>query len=318
MRNLQTNNNKAILIAGLTASGKSQLALNVARHYNAQGNKTQKAVIINADSMQVYEDLRILTARPSAEEEAREPHYLYGFVPPSRRFSVGAWLEAVESLLRRTEMQNKILIFVGGTGLYFRALLGGLAEIPPIGADVRAQGQQILEQQGLSALYADLQAADSEGAAKLEPNDSQRILRAWEVLRQTGKPLHYWQMSAKPPLIDSAQALKLALLPPREEINARINARVDAMAEEGAAKEVAALLAQKLDPELPAMKAAGARAFAAYINGDTDLQTAIHKTQQETRQYAKRQRTWFSHQLAPDWQIFSSAAQAWEWLLPHL
>jgi len=301
---------KAILIAGLTASGKSQLALDIAGRLNAAARgQGGGAVIINADSMQVYEGLRILTARPSAADEAKAPHYLYGFVPPETRFSVGAWLAAVAELLLAPELAGKTPIFVGGTGLYFRALLGGLADMPPISAAVRAEGQALLAR-GLPALYAVLAAADAQGAAALNHADTQRILRAWEVWRQTGRPLAEWQKNQPKPLINADEAVKMALLPPREQIYACINQRVDKMIEQGAAAEVAALNARGLDPQLPVMKAAGRAAFAAYLAGETNLAAAAARTKQETRNYAKRQRTWFSRQLDSDWQIYDSAAAA--------
>jgi len=259
--------------------------------------------------MQVYDRLRILTARPSEQDEARAPHYLYGCIPAARRFSVGAWLAAAAELLLAPDLAGKTRIFVGGTGLYFRALLHGLAEIPPISAAVRAEGQALLTQ-GLPALYAALQRADAQGAAVLNPGDSQRILRAWEVWRQTGRPLNDWQKSRQKPLINGTEAVKIALLPPREQIYARINQRVDNMLAEGVLEEVAALSARGLDSELPLMKAAGRAALSAYLAGEMERDAAIAKVKQETRNYAKRQRTWFSRQLGADWQMFSDAAAA--------
>ncbi|KAA6204903.1 MAG: tRNA (adenosine(37)-N6)-dimethylallyltransferase MiaA [Candidatus Tokpelaia sp.] len=299
-----------ILIAGLTASGKSQLALDIARSMNAGKGRAQEAVIINADSMQVYDGLRVLTARPPAADLAQAPHYLYGFVDAACRFSAGAWLKAVEKLLQQPEMQGKTCIFVGGTGLYFHALLGGLAEIPPISAAVRQKGQNLLAEKGVAGLYAALQSSDSMMAARLSPQDSQRIMRAWEVWEETGKSLGHWQSETNPPLIQAEKARKLVLLPPQAAIYAQINARVDKMVEQGAPAEVKALRARRLDPQLPLMKAAGVREFYAYLDGETDLPAAIDKTKQATRHYAKRQRTWFSRRLSLDWQVFVSAAAA--------
>lgn len=302
---------KIILIAGLTASGKSQLALDMACRINAAASgANQGALIINADSMQVYDGLRVLTARPSEDDERQAPHCLYGFVPPSQRFSVGAWLVAVRDLLACPETAAKTLIFVGGTGLYFRALLSGLAEIPKISDSVRAEGQALLAK-GLPALYAALQAADPRGALLLNPKDTQRILRSWEVWRQTGKVLSEWQKTGSAPLIAADKAVKIALLPAREEIYRRIDSRVEAMMAAGAAEEVKRLSALRLDPQLPVMKAAGVPALCAYWAGRIDLAEAAEKTKQETRNYAKRQRTWFTRQLGKDWAVYDNAGAAW-------
>ena len=303
-------NNKTILIAGLTASGKSQLALDIARSMNAGKGGAQEAVIINADSMQVYDGLCVLTARPPATDLAQTPHYLYGFVDPACRFSTGAWLKAVEKLLQQPELDNKTCIFVGGTGLYFHALLGGLAEIPPISAAVRQKGQNLLAEKGVAGLYAALQSSDSVMATRLAPQDGQRLMRAWEVMEETGKSLLYWQSQRTRLLLPAAKLQKLVLLPPPGAIYARINERVDKMVEQGALAEVEALRARRLDPHLPAMKAAGMREFCAYLDGEIDLLAAIDKTKQATRHYAKRQRTWFSRRLSADWQVFAAAAAA--------
>lgn len=332
--------NETILIAGLTASGKSQLALDIACRINAdkaraggaafKGAAPERAktapagkpfkgaappagaVIINADSMQVYDGLPVLTASPSAADQAKAPHYLYGCVDAACRFSVGAWLQAVKKLLQQPELSGKTCIFVGGTGLYFQALLGGLAEIPPISAAVRQKGQNLLAEQGLPGLYSALQKSDKAMAAKLPPQDSQRLLRAWEVMAETGKSLSYWQSRPAKPLLPADKVQKLVLLPPPAAIYARINDRVAKMVEQGAAAEVAALRARRLDPQLPLMKAAGVREFGAYLDGEISLAAAIDKTRQATRHYAKRQRTWFSRRLGCDWQVFTEASIARE------
>lgn len=325
----KSRQNKIILIAGLTASGKSQLALDIAASLRQRGGDSScgnavpagEAVIINADSMQVYEGLSILTARPQKADLAQAQHYLYGFVAPACRFSVGAWLKAVENLLQQPQLADKTLIFVGGTGLYFHALLHGLAETPPIGSAVRQKGEILLSKQGLPALYADLAEHDPLMAAKLHPQDRLRIVRAWEVWQQTGKSLEYWHkqktQNTLPHLLRQAMQAnklqKIALLPPRELIYARINARVDKMVEQNVLAEVEVLRKYRLDPQLPIMKASGLPAFCAYLDGKMDLSAAIEKAKQETRHYAKRQRTWFSRQLSSDWQVVASPENAMQY-----
>jgi len=286
-----------ILIAGPTASGKSRLA--------ARLGMTTNSVIINADSMQVYDVLHILTARPKPQDIQKLPHYLYGFVPPSQSFSTGLWLKAVHELLATSELQNRNLIFVGGTGLYFRALGGGLAEIPPIPTDIRDALRQHLQDKGTQKLYEELQRKDKVAAARIKPQDGQRIIRALEVLAATGRPLHDWQQQKSAPLIDMYRAQKILLLPERATLYQHIERRFDEMLAQGALDEVRALMTLKIDASMPAMKAIGVRELAEVLDGNWSIEQAAERAKITTRHYAKRQMTWFSTQFATDWQIFS-------------
>jgi tRNA dimethylallyltransferase len=281
---------KAVLIAGPTASGKSALALRLA--------ETQNGVIINTDSMQVYCDLRVLTARPSLAEEARAPHRLYGTVDAAQNFSAGAWLDAAAAALAEARALRRRPIFIGGTGLYFKALTRGLAAVPPIAPEIREAVRQRLEQDGVAALHAELARRDPEGAARLNVADRVRVARALEVLEGTGKPLAAWHGQALPPLLPPHQVgAALFLAPERETLYARIDARFAAMLEAGALDEVAALRARGLDPLLPAMKAHGVPALIRHLGGELSLPEAAAIGCADTRHYAKRQFTWFRHQL---------------------
>ncbi len=283
----------ATLIAGPTASGKSLLALEIARLTGAQ--------IVNADSMQVYGVLRVLTARPSAAEEAGQPHHLYGHVPPSVAHSAGQWLREVTDLVAGAAAGGGRFVFVGGTGLYFRALTGGLSEVPPVPPAIREGWRTRLASEGAAALHALLSARDAEAAARIGHADGQRIIRALEVLEATGRPIGHWQAMRGPSLIDPATARCLVIAPDRALLRARIDARFDAMVEAGALEEVRALLALGLDPALPAMKAIGVPELAGHLLGSTTLEAALERAKAATRQYAKRQETWFRHQLGPEW-----------------
>ena len=279
-----------MLIAGPTASGKSALALRLA--------ETQNGVIINTDSMQVYRDLRVLTARPSLEEEARAPHRLYGTVDAAQNFSAGAWLDAAAVALAEARAQRRRPIFIGGTGLYFKALTRGLAAVPPIAPEIREAVRQRLEQGGVAALHAELTRRDPEGAARLNVADRVRVARALEVLEGTGKPLAAWHGEALPPLLPAHEVgAALFLAPERSALYARIDARFAAMLEAGALDEVAALHARRLDPLLPAMKAHGVPALIRHLDGELSLSEAAAIGCADTRHYAKRQFTWFRHQL---------------------
>ncbi|TAH64656.1 MAG: tRNA (adenosine(37)-N6)-dimethylallyltransferase MiaA [Rhodopseudomonas palustris] len=281
---------KAVLIAGPTASGKSALALRLA--------ETEGGVIINTDSMQVYRDLRVLTARPSKEEEARAPHRLYGTVDAAQNFSAGAWLDAAAAALAEARAQRRRPIFIGGTGLYFKALTRGLAAVPPIAPAIREAVRQRLEQDGVAALHAELARRDPEGAARLNVADRVRVARALEVLEGTGKPLAAWHGEALPPLLPVHEVgAALFLAPERSALYARIDARFAAMLEAGALDEVAALRARRLDPLLPAMKAHGVPALIRHLDGELSLSEAAAIGCADTRHYAKRQFTWFRHQL---------------------
>jgi tRNA dimethylallyltransferase len=283
---------KAILIAGPTASGKSALALALAERIGG--------AIINADSMQVYRDLRILTARPTPEEEARVPYFLYGHVDAAEDYSVGRWLADVAGALAAAQDARRLPILVGGTGLYFKALTHGLSAIPPVSREVRERVRG--EAEGIAApdLHARLARDDPRTAAALRPSDRQRIIRALEVFAATGRPLAEWREKPGVPLIAGADAVPVFLAVDRSELHRRIDARFDAMLQTGALGEVRALAARKLDPRLPAMKAHGVPWLMRHLAGEISLAQAAAGGKADTRRYAKRQDTWFRHQL-PGW-----------------
>jgi tRNA dimethylallyltransferase len=255
------------------------------------------AEIVNADSMQLYRDLRVLSARPGPEDEARAPHHLFGTVDAADGWSVGKWLRAAEGLLTRLSEAHRPVILVGGTGLYFRALTKGLAHVPPVAAEFRRAAEADFDLMGESAFRGRLGAYDPAAAARISEGDRQRLVRAWEVYAATGTPLSDWQQTGQPVLASHAWRA-VALEPPRDRLYARIDARLEEMVQDGAAAEVAALVARNLDPDLPAMKAVGVREFAAYVRGETSLQAAIAAAQRESRRYAKRQLTWMRGQMA--------------------
>src|SRR3954447_2535400 len=234
-----------LLIAGPTASGKSGLALALAREIGG--------AIINADSMQVYRDLRVITARPTPGEEASAPHRLYGHVDAAENYSVGRWLADVAPVLKEVRAAGRVPILVGGTGLYFKALTQGLSSVPPISDEIRTCVRARMQAEGPAALHAELVRLDP--STQLKPGDRTRIARALEVLEATGRPLAEWHREGLPPLIDAADAVKVFVAPDRPELRRRIDARFDAMLRAGALEEVRALAARKLDPLLPAMKA---------------------------------------------------------------
>ncbi len=257
-------------------------------------------MIINADSMQVYRDLRIITARPSPEEEARVPHMLYGHVDAALDYSVGRYVTEAAEALARAGRLGKLPILVGGTGLYFKALTRGLAAIPPIPAPVRKAVRERLAAEGPQALHAELAKADPSTADRLKTTDRQRIARALEVVLATGRALSAWHEQQAAPLLDPAQIVKLFVSPERAELYTRIDARFDAMLQAGALDEVARLAARQLDPQLPAMKAHGVPWLIQHVQGRITLQEASRQAKLDVRHYAKRQYTWFRHQLA-DW-----------------
>jgi tRNA dimethylallyltransferase len=279
----------AVLIAGPTASGKSALALELAE---ATGG-----VIINADSMQVYRDLRIITARPSPDEEARVPHRLYGHVDAAVNCSAGHWVTDAAVALAEARAQRRLPIFAGGSGLYFKALTRGLSAVPPVAASIRESVRARLERNGVEALHAELSARDPASAARLKPRDRARIARALEVIEATGRSLTDWHRDGLPPLLPSGQFSAVFLAPERDALYARIDARYEAMLAAGALEEVARLGARQLDPLLPAMKAHGVPALLSHLNGEITLQQAAEIGRADTRHYAKRQFTWFRHQL---------------------
>ncbi|QDP21484.1 tRNA (adenosine(37)-N6)-dimethylallyltransferase MiaA [Bradyrhizobium cosmicum] len=280
---------KAVLIAGPTASGKSALALELA--LSAGG------AIINADSMQVYRDLRIITARPTPADEALVPHHLYGHVDAAVNFSAGAWVSDAAKALEAAQAEGRLPIFIGGTGLYFKALTAGLSVVPPIPAEVREDVRARLERNGVEALHAELAIRDPRAAERLNLRDRTRIARALEVIEATGRSLLDWHQEGQPPLLPKDSFRAVFLAPERDELYARIDARFDAMLGAGALNEVARLAARHLDPLLPAMKAHGVPALIRHLRGELSLEDAAAIGRADTRHYAKRQFTWFRHQL---------------------
>jgi tRNA dimethylallyltransferase len=291
------------LIAGPTASGKSALALRLAAATGAE--------IVNADSMQLYADLRLITARPSADEEAQAPHHLFGTVDGADGWSVGRWLSAATETLTEVGARGRATVVVGGTGLYFRALTHGLAEVPKVPAEVRRQAEADYQALGEDAFRARLAGADPAAAARIAPGDRQRLSRAWEVFAATDLALSDWQATGEPALAPGTWRA-VALEPPRAALYARCDARLAAMVAAGALEEVRALAARGLDPALPIMKAVGVREFAACLRGETELPAALSATQQQTRNYAKRQTTWMRGQMA-DWPRLTEADADSQW-----
>ncbi|SMC57357.1 tRNA dimethylallyltransferase [Rhizobium sp. RU36D] len=284
----------AILITGPTASGKSALALSLARQYDG--------VVINADSMQVYGVLRVLTARPSQDEMDGVPHHLYGHVDPRRSYSTGEWLREISSLLAELKAQRRMPVIVGGTGLYFKALTGGLSDMPEIPAEIREHWRSRLLAEGATDLHAILAERDPDIAARLAVEDGQRIIRALEVLEATGQSISAFQGKAGPVVVDPLKARKIVVLPERSLLHDRINRRFAKMLDEGAVEEVEALLALNLAPEMPAMKAIGVSQIAAMLQGSLSKAEVIALSSAATRQYAKRQMTWFRNQMDETWE----------------
>ncbi|MBZ9846673.1 tRNA (adenosine(37)-N6)-dimethylallyltransferase MiaA [Mesorhizobium sp. CA14] len=284
----------AILIAGPTASGKSALALDLAERNGG--------VIVNTDSMQGYSVLDVLTARPSAAEMARAPHFLYGHVHPSTAYSTGAWLRDVTRLIDDGVLWGRPVVFVGGTGLYFRALAEGISDMPDIPVAVRERWRYEFKEQGAERLHRLLMHEDSAMAMQLRPTDGQRIVRALEVLDASGRSILEWQATRGRPLIDRDSARFLVIEPDRQQLVLRIETRFDQMLDKGALDEVRQLIALDLDPDLPAMKAIGVRELQAAMAGQSSFPEAIERAKIATRQYAKRQSTWFRHQLGAEWR----------------
>ncbi|WP_413709744.1 tRNA (adenosine(37)-N6)-dimethylallyltransferase MiaA [Rhizobium sp. Rhizsp82] len=284
----------AILITGPTASGKSALAVKLA--------KQNGGAVINADSMQVYDTLRVLTARPDDADMEGVPHHLYGHVPAGTAYSTGAWIRDVVELLPRLRNKGRLPVFVGGTGLYFKALTGGLSDMPVIPDEIRAGLRQRLIDEGPSQLYAALQERDPAVAESLNPEDGQRIVRALEVLEATGRSIAAFQQQTGPVIVDPDSARKIVVLPDRAVLHQRINGRFEAMLEQGAEDEVRALLALNLPAEMPAMKAIGVSQIAAMFRGELTRDEVIDRGSAATRQYAKRQMTWFRNQMDDSWE----------------
>lgn len=297
-------NERAVLIAGPTASGKSSLALFEAECANCAG---LRPIIVNADSMQVYRELRIISARPTAADEAQVSHALYGFVSSDDVFNTGRWFDAMAQLLDGLD-DDDVPIIVGGTGLYFKALLEGFARVPDIPIAVRKRLRAQFVDEGAEEMHHRLAALDPQMAGELKSMDGQRILRALEVIEVTGKSILYWQQQAQAaPLLQAKDCRKIIALPERDILYARINARFDAMVSEGALEEVDALAKLGLDWDLPAMKAIGVPQFMAHLEGSMALEDAIADAKQESRRYAKRQMTWLRNQMGEEWQRLNTA-----------
>ena len=280
---------QAVLIAGPTASGKSARAIKLAREMNG--------VVINANSMAVYQDLPILSARPTPEETAGTPHLLFGHIGAERNYSVGQWLDDAARALDETRAKGRMPVFVGGTGMYFKALLQGLSDIPHVPDEVRARVRA--ESAGVppAELYARLRHCDPLTAERLRPTDPQRILRALEIFAATGAPLASFHAARGKPLLDAARCQCLFLAADREELNLRINARFDAMMAKGALDEARRLFARDLDPALPAMRAVGVPGLLAFLREECSLEAAVERGKRDSRQYAKRQFTFARTQL---------------------
>lgn len=295
-----TNTPRLTLIAGPTASGKSRLALDMAEKTGA--------VIVNADSQQLYADLRILTARPSIEDESRAEHRLYGVADAAESWSVGRWTRAVMPLLEELTAQDRPALLVGGTGLYFNALTRGLADIPAVPDAVRDTVQAAYDLEGEAAFRRRLAEVDPTAAAAITPGDRQRLIRALAVAQATGRSLSDWKAATKP-LLAPGSYEALVVEPPRDRLYAACDVRVSQMIQNGALDEVRALLARNLDPTLPAMKAVGVPELAAHLSGRTSLDQAIAAIRLSTRHYAKRQLTWFRNQT-PNWTRQASPSKS--------
>jgi tRNA dimethylallyltransferase len=277
------------LIAGPTGSGKSAIALALA--------KMLPATIINADASQVYRDLRIVSARPSVEEERQAPHRLFGFIDGAEACSAARWAEAAKTAIEESQSQGLLPILVGGTGLYIRTLLDGIAPVPDIDPDIRLQVRALSNE----VAYQCLLKEDAEAAQRLSPNDSSRVARALEVVRSTGTPMHQWQAASAGGVRERISLSPMLLMPPRDWLFERCDARFTAMLEGGAIDEVRTLLARNLDPALPVMRAIGVREIAQIITDPKSREIAEEAAQLATRQYAKRQFTWFRNQMPTDW-----------------
>jgi tRNA dimethylallyltransferase len=287
--------NMVALIAGPTASGKSSLALALAERSGG--------VIINADSAQVYRDLPILSAAPNKEDRARAEHRLYGARDGAESCSAAEWAAMAKAEIADVHASRRLPILVGGTGLYLRTLLDGIAPVPSIDAAVRRG----VRDRPVEENYAELATSDPDAAARLNPADSARIARALEVVRSTGRTLSDWQSLRAGGIADQITLRTLVLLPPRDWLYERCDARFAAMLDDGAIDEVKALLARGLDPALPVMRAIGVREIAAYLKGEIERDEMIRRGAQATRNYAKRQYTWFAHQPPADWPRFATA-----------
>jgi tRNA dimethylallyltransferase len=297
-----------IIVGGPTCSAKSALALRLAERLGGS--------IVNADSMQQYRDLRLLTARPSLTDQARLPHHLYGTRPAEQPCSVGTWLGQAIRAIDAIKEQGRLPIVVGGTGMYLSALLQGIAPVPEVPSGVRAETGQRFDQLGGPAFHAELMARDPKLAQTLRPSDRQRLIRAAEVLDGTGKSLGHWQAMPRKRAVLPQPVIGFSLDPPRAELHRRIEQRLHGMIEAGALTELEALRARNLDPELPLMKAVTVPEFLAHLEGRTDLGSAIERAIARTRQYAKRQLTWFRHQL-PELEVIEAFGDSPDLIAEH-
>ncbi|MWV28119.1 tRNA (adenosine(37)-N6)-dimethylallyltransferase MiaA [Aurantiacibacter rhizosphaerae] len=282
------------LIAGPTASGKSDLAVTLALALEKSG---RRAVVINADSAQVYADLQILSARPSSEEMRGVPHRLFGAWDGAQACSAADWAAAAKREIEEAHAAGAVPILVGGTGLYIRTLLDGIAPVPPIDPAIREEVRAM----DAEDLYAAVQREDAEAAQTLNANDTQRLSRALEVVRSSGKPLREWQRQKTGGIGDAIALAPLVLLPDREWLYKRCDRRFALMMENGAVEEVERLLTRDLSEDLPVMRAIGVPQIAEYLRGSLSQEEAIARGQQVTRNYAKRQYTWLRHQPPEDW-----------------
>ncbi len=278
-----------IIIGGPTGSGKSALALDLAERIGG--------AIVNADSMQQYRDLRIITARPTLADHSRAPHYLYGHLPANKPGSVGQWLRQATRVIDEIKSQERVPIVVGGTGLYLRALLRGIAAVPDVPSEIRITTTKRFDELGVPGFHQELAKRDPEQAALLEPGDRQRLIRAAEVLEATGKSLLYWRTQPQMRAVLPEPIVGVALLPPRADLHVRIEQRLQTMIDAGALDELDVLRSKNLSPDLPLMKAVAVPELLAHLEGKLDLTTAIRRASAKTRQYAKRQMTWLRHQL---------------------
>lgn len=292
----------AILIAGPTASGKSALAIELAERHGG--------VVVNADSMQVYDALRILTARPSDEDMARVGHRLYGHVPAEVSYSTGAWYRDAAAVAADLRRAGRIPVFVGGTGLYFRALLGGLSDMPAIPPDIRQRWRARLAEVGAERLHTELAGRDPGAAETIRSSDRQRIVRALEIVDATGRSILSFQKGEGAPLVDANRSRKILLMPDRQELRERIAKRFRQMVGQGAIEEVRALVDRGLDPRLPVMKAIGVGELRDVIENKSKVVDAEARAVTASRQYAKRQITWFRNQLDESWRVISEAGEA--------
>ena len=286
------------LIAGPTASGKSALALALA--------ELDGGIVINADSAQIYRDLPILSAAPSDQDEACAEHRLYGIRDGALPCSAADWAAMAKHEIARAHALGKLPILVGGTGLYLRTLLDGIAPVPPIDPEIRSA----VRNRSVEKNWQELASLDLEATRRLNPGDTVRIARALEVLKSTGRTLASWQTERAGGIAAEIELMPLILLPPRDWLYARCNERFETMVERGAIDEVSQLLERELDPNLPAMRAIGVREIAAYLRSEMDRVAMIAAGQQATRRYAKRQYTWFAHQAPQGWPRLTEAPEA--------